>query len=627
MGSRVVTVEFYPAGKAVKVEYGITLRRAAEIADIDLEMPCGGKGRCGKCKVNFEQGAPAPTSTEQDRLTETELIQGYRLGCQAAVYEDAVVYLPDSVQGTKILTTGTARDVPLRPGITKKYICVQEPTVEDLRSDLTRILDAMGIERNRTQLSIAALRLLGLHSRQAGFNVTAVLACGEPIIFEPGDTTTECFGVAFDIGTTTLAAYLLDLNSGKQVGVTAAVNPQVSVGDDVISRIAYVMQEPHGLEKLRTSVIGELNKLVGILAHEAGISSQKIYEATVVGNTCMMHLCLGIDPSYLAVAPYVPSVSQSLYLSARDVGIRINRFALIHVLPSIAGYVGADTVGVILTSGLHKDGSTTLAVDIGTNGEIALGCKGRVLACSTAAGPAFEGAHIKHGMRAAPGAIDSVWFEDGSIQFSTVGVTKATGICGSGLLDAIVCLVQAGIIEPGGRIVDADEVPQEYSYIRGRVQAGEQGNEFILATAEDSINGSPIVVTQRDVREVQLAKGAIAAGIQTLMERLDVRPDDLDRIILAGAFGNYVRKESAIAAGMIPNVPLEKVHSVGNAAGEGAKLALISLDEREDADRIGDSVEYIELTTDLGFQERFADALMFGGEESNVSGVLLNNNT
>lgn len=612
MDSNSITVEFLPVGKDVIVEKGSALRFAAEIAGVDFGMPCGGQGRCGKCKVIFEQGAPPPTPAEQDKLTETEIAQGYRLGCQAAVYENAVIYLPDSMQGTKILTVGTARDVPLRPGIAKKCVRVDEPTVDDLRSDLTRVLDAIGLGQDCSGLSITALRKLNKVIRKDGFEVTVVLENGRPIGFEPGDTSAECYGVAFDIGTTTLAAYLLDLNTGKQVSVASAMNPQVRIGDDVISRISYVMQESDGLEALRKSVVSEMNGLLGILADGAGISHDRVYEAAVVGNTCMVHLFLGIDPSHLAQAPYVPVLSQSLCLGAREACIRINEFGRVHVLPSIAGYVGADTVGVVLASGFYEADELTLAVDIGTNGEIVLGSKGRILACSTAAGPAFEGAHIKHGMRAAPGAIDSVWLDGGEVRFSTVGGEKATGICGSGLLDAIVCIVQAGIVETGGRIVEASDLPAESRNLGDRIRTGEQGNEFMLAGAEETSIGVPIVITQRDVREVQLAKGAIAAGIQTLMERLGVGQENLDRIVLAGAFGNYVSKKSAVAAGMLPDVPLEKVHSVGNAAGEGAKLALISLDARRDADRIAESVEYVELTTDLSFQEKFTDALMFG---------------
>lgn len=611
MSTATIAIEFLPAGKTVRAEKGTLLRQVAEAAGVSIGIPCGGKGRCGKCKVVFEQGAPTPTPAEQDALTEIDLAQGYRLGCQTAVVEDAVVYVPNGVQGAKILTAGTAREVPLRPAITKKSAQIPEPTVHDLRSDLARVLDAFSADHD-SSCDLALVRRLGNDMRADGFNLTGVFAGETPIAFESGDTTSECYGVAFDIGTTTIAAYLLDLNSGKQLSIAAAMNPQAQVGDDVISRINYTIQESDGLDKMQSSVVAEMNNLLDLLCHGADVSPDQVYEATVAGNTCMMHLFLGIDPMHLAQAPYVPVVSKSMYIPSRTLGLKINEFGRVHALPGIAGYVGADTIGVILATDLYESDKLTLAVDIGTNGEIVLGSRNKMLACSTAAGPAFEGAHIQHGMRAASGAIDAVWFDDGEMKFSTIGGARATGICGSGLLDAVSCLKCAGIIEASGRIVDADEIPEEYSYLCGKLVLGERGNEFILASDGETSIGGPVVITQRDVREIQLAKAAIAAGIQTLMDRLEVRPEDLDRVVLAGAFGNYVRKESAIDAGMLPDVPIAKVHSVGNAAGEGAKLALISLDIREDADRIADSIEYVELTTDPGFQERFADALMFG---------------
>ena len=607
-----VNIEFLPSGKVIHVERGTALRDALEAAGIKLRLPCGGKGLCGKCKVIFEQGASPVTPTEDDRLTETELTQGYRLGCQTSVIEDSLVYIPDSVQGAKILTVGTARQVPLNPAVTKKYARVQPPDRDDLRSDLARLMDAFEIKESELELTV--LQSLGKDLRAADFDVTAVFSGNRLVGIEAGDTTSDCCGVALDIGTTTIAAYLLDLNTGKQISVAAAMNPQAGVGDDVISRINYVMQEADGLKKLQSMVVSESNRLIKVLADGADVSAERIYEVTVAGNTCMTHLFLGIDPTYLAIAPYVPVINDSISVKADELGIGISPLGRVHILPTIAGYVGADTVGVILASGFYEQEKLTLAVDIGTNGEIVLGSDRRMLACSTAAGPAFEGAHIKHGMRAAPGAIDAVWFENGGIRYSTIAGADARGICGSGLLDAIICLIKAGIIEPSGRIVDAEELQGEYAHLSERIEAGERGNAFVLASAEEASIGGPVVISQRDVREVQLAKGAIAAGIQTLMEKLNVRPDDLDRIVLAGAFGNYLSKESAIQAGMIPDVPLSKVHAVGNAAGEGAKLALISLDARRDADGIAERIEYVELTTDPGFQERFADALMFGSE-------------
>lgn len=607
------TVTFHPLGRSVEISDEMELHDIAELAGVDLRFPCGSKGTCGKCKVIFEAGTTEPTATELDRLSDSELAQGYRLACQTRVAGDAVIYIPDGQKSAKILTVGTSRKVAVKPAITKRHVKVAKPSVEDLRSDLTRVLDAFDIPNGHSWTDLPTLRHLAGNVREAGFEVTGVLANGAPLAWEPGDTTQHCYGAAFDIGTTTLAAYLIDLNTGHQVAVASAMNPQARVGDDVISRISYVMQNDDGLCRLQSAVIDELNKLLETLTATAGVSSESVYEATIVGNTCMTHLLMGVDPCHLAQSPYVPVVSQSVYLKACDIGLAISPHGRIHVMPCIAGYVGADTVGVVLSTAMYQKDEMVLAVDIGTNGEIVLGSKARMVACSTAAGPAFEGAHIAHGMRAAPGAIDAVWFGDSrELKFSTVGGERATGICGSGLLDAIIFMVQAGIVEAGGRIVDAEEVSDDYAHLRDRLREGERGNEFVLVAADETSIEGPVVITQRDVREVQLAKGAIAAGIHSLMDRLNVGLDDLDHVVLAGAFGNYVRKESAIAAGMLPDVPLSKVKSVGNAAGEGSKLALISLDARGDADRIANSVEYVELTTDFGFQERFADALMFG---------------
>lgn len=613
MSQSLVTVTFLPSGKVTQVEPGEPLRNIIGSSDIDLRMPCGGKGSCGKCKVIFQSGVPAITPTDEDVLNEMELAQGYRLACQAAISDDAVIFVPngDGMKSSKVLTVGTARKVNNSPVITKKHAVIPKPSISDQRSDLSRVIEAFEIVVENTEFPLTFLRSISGVMRNSNFDVTCVFANEIPIALEPGDTTWECYGVAFDIGTTTLAGYLMDLNSGVQVSVASAMNPQARVGDDVISRISYVMEDSDGLEALRSSVVDELNGIISALLDGTGISRDRVYEAAIVGNTCMTHLFMGIDPRHLAMSPYVPAVSQSLYLDAKEIGFAINEFGKILVLPCIAGYVGADTVGVILASDIYESEKMTLAVDIGTNGEIVLGSKNKLAACSTAAGPAFEGAHIKHGMRAAPGAIDSVWMDGNDLQFTTVANKPATGICGSGLLDVIIFMLKAGIIEDGGRIVDVDEIPDEFAHLRTRVVDGERGNDFILANADQTSTGEPIVITQRDVREVQLAKSAIAAGILTLMEELSVGTDDLDRIILAGAFGNYVRKESAIAAGMLPNVPLSKVHSVGNAAGEGAKLALISSDIRRDADKIGSQVDYIELTTNMGFQEKFADALMF----------------
>lgn len=609
-----IQITLRPSGRVLSVSRGTLLRQAVESFDIGLAFPCGGKGRCGKCKVLFESGAPDPTPDEIARLTEGEVTEGYRLGCVTMLTNDAIIHIPESFDfpSAKVLSTGFSRDASIAPATCKRFTSLPEPTTSDQRSDLARLMDGLGCNGHGSRVPLKLIRSLAGDIRKAEFNVTGVFSAGQLVGVEPGDTTDAVYGAAFDIGTTTIAAYLIDLNSGLQVSVASAMNPQARIGDDVISRINYTIQEPSGLNRLQKDVAAEMNRLLDTLIRSAGVKRSSVYEITVVGNTCMSHLFLGIDPRHLAVSPYVPTVSRSLELDARDPGLRISPFGKVHVLPNIAGFVGADTVGVVLATGLHHSARPVLAVDIGTNGEIVLGWDQRMLACSTAAGPAFEGAHIRHGMRATPGAIDSVWLESGDLRYNTVRGAKALGLCGSGLLDAVVCMCRAGIVESTGRIVDAAEVPAGSAHLQERVLQGERGNEFVLVRAEDSATGEPILVTQPDVREVQLAKGAIATGIRTLLEHADVALEDLDSVVLAGAFGNYMRKESAVAAGLIPDVPLEKIRSVGNAAGEGAKLALVSVDMRSEADEIARLVEYIELTTHPGFQDRFSEELMFG---------------
>ena len=610
MVSRDLTIKFKPSGRTVKVKGGVSLISVLETLGLTVDMPCGGKGRCGKCTVLFEQGAPPPTPTEEDRLSETDLLNGYRLSCQTVLHSDAVILIPNSHDSSYVLTRGMSRHIPLAPAITKRRAIIPKPSIEDQRSNLDRVLETFQVKRNLS-LGLPMIRRLSQAIRDSNYYITGVFAGEIPIAFEPGDTTGSCFGVAVDIGTTTLAAYLIDLLTGEQVSVAASTNPQTRYGDDVISRISYTAQDSFALERLRDVLVDEIQKLITMLADDMNITLEQIYEVCLVGNTCMTHLLLGVNPESLAQSPYVPVISQSLYVNASEIGLKLNEGALAYVLPCIAGYVGADTVGVLLATGLYESDRPVLAVDIGTNGEIVLGYKGRILACSTAAGPAFEGAHIKHGMRAAQGAIDSVRLEGDTVRFTTVGGGKAVGLCGSGLLDAIVCLIQAGIIDASGRIVAPSEVPAEFTSLAGKIREGEKGNEFILASPDDSPADRVIELTQRDVREVQLAKGAIAAGIQTLMRKMNIGSGDLEAVLLAGAFGNYVRKESAIAAGMIPRVPLERVRPVGNAAGEGAKLALISKDMREHAEQLAQYVEYVELTIAPEFQGRFAEALLF----------------
>lgn len=599
-----ITVEFRPGGEIVQAEAGVSLRHLASVVGIDLGMPCGGIGRCSKCKVAFITGAPSPTSAEREALSITELEQGYRLGCMTVLREDAVVSLSGVSKAINVLASGTRRHVPILPSVSKLCTDVPEPDVDDPRSDLKRVMESLGIGPDRLKMRLSALQEVGWIARNAETGVTGVFHDGNLVSCEHGDTTQHSFGIAFDVGTTTLAGYLIDLRTGEQLAVVSSLNPQTRFGDDVVSRVSFSERSSTNTEVLQRALIDQLNEMIASMCEEAGVSSQYVYDVIVAGNTCMLHLFLGLSPASLAQSPYVPTVSVSVTADASELNLKISRHGKVQTLPSIAGFVGGDTVAVLLATGLYEHEKIVLAVDIGTNGEIVLGSKDRLLACSTAAGPAFEGAHIRHGMRAYPGAIDAAWLDNGELKCSTIGGENPIGICGSGLLDIVASLVRVGVIDQGGRLLGADEV--ENPLMSSRLRAGEGGNEFVLSGEKG------IVLCQRDVRELQLAKGAIRAGIETLMQRLGVRTEDISRILLAGAFGNYIRRENAIYLGLLPYVPLDRIDSVGNAAGEGAKLALISRDIRREADRLAEYVEHVELMLDPGFSDKFADSMILG---------------
>jgi uncharacterized 2Fe-2S/4Fe-4S cluster protein (DUF4445 family) len=440
-----------------------------------------------------------------------------------------------------------------------------------------------------------------------GGRVTAVLRDGATILLEPGDTVNHCFGMAFDIGTTTVVGYLMDLNTGRQRSVASAMNPQVAHGDDVISRIQFA-GDPDGRSTLSGEIIETVNRLIGRAAAQAGVRGDEIYEITAVGNTTMMHLALDLDPSGLGQSPYVPVLTAPALVPAASLGIAVRSAARLYALPSIAGYVGADTVGVILSTGMDKAAGAILAVDIGTNGEVAVAAGGRLLVSSTAAGPAFEGARISQGMRAAEHAVERVEIKDDVIIRTVAG--EPGGICGSGLIDAVAELVRLGIVTEAGQLLSADAVSAEVpAAVRQRLRDTDDGTVFELAHADEAVDTTPVALTQRDVRELQLAKGAIAAGIRLLLEEAEVAPDAIDEILLAGAFGNYVRKESAVAIGLLPNLPLDRIHSVGNAAGAGAKLALTSRSRRARAEAIASRAQHIELSFLPTFYDAFTESM------------------
>jgi uncharacterized 2Fe-2S/4Fe-4S cluster protein (DUF4445 family) len=603
------TVSFSPGGKEASVEAGVTLASAAALAGVPLRTPCGGQGRCGKCLVQARGKLSEPTAAERRVLSEQELSEGWRLACQAVVVGDAQVSVPASslVIEHRIVAEGVGRETVVEPSVQKAALRLPLPSPDDARSDLTRVMDALG-GRVAPPSRAAALRHLPHAVRAQHGQVTAVVIGGELVDVEAGDTSEACYGVAVDVGTTTVVLYLCRLGTGQVAGVASGVNPQAQHGDDVISRLQFAVSTEDGTRRLQREVVGLINDLVATVCQQAGVSRHAIYEMVAVGNTCMAHFLLGVPPLGLAGKPFAPGFKSGQDVGAAELGIDINPAGRVYMVPGIGGFVGADTVGVILASELDVSNGLRVAVDIGTNGEIVVARDGDLYACSTAAGPAFEGARISQGMRAASGAIDSVTV-DGAVRYHVIGDVPPRGLCGSGVVDAVAELVKAGIVDGSGRFRAPEELDWVEEKVRRRVVRNEGGLEFVLAPAEESGTGRPVVITARDVRQLQLAKGAIYAGISLMLSRLGLEPEGIESLLLAGAFGNYIRRESAVAIGIVPAIDGERIVSIGNAAGVGARLALCSTSLRRRAEEIGRRVEHVDLSQEPGFYDHFAEAM------------------
>ena len=603
-----IELEFLPDKRKVRVPAGASIAEAAQAADIALETPCGGEGRCGKCRIKLLGPAPAPTSEEIAALGDDLIAAGFRLACRCRPQASVSVYIPPQSRliEQSILVEGIARELILDPAVRKSVVDVPPPSLEDQRGDLERLLQAAG--RPRALCPLPLLRQLGAILRGAGWRVTVVFAGDELIAVEPGDTGHSPYGLAFDIGTTTIVGYLLDLATGRQAAVASDTNSQVAHGEDVVTRIQFAADHPNGLELLRRDAVGVVNSIIAQCCRAAGISSDEVYDLTVVGNTCMHHLLLGLSPERLAVLPYVATVTAPQRLRAADLGLGINPGGHCYVLPNIAGFVGADTVGLILAAELDRGDALRVAIDIGTNGEVVAAGGGRILACSTAAGPAFEGATISRGLRATAGAIDSVAIGQ-DVSFTTINGGRVRGICGSGLIDAVAELRRVGVVDETGRMLPAARAQELPDAIGRRLRVRDERPEFILAWPQETQDGEPLTITARDVRQLQLAKGALYTGVDILLEEMGAEASQVEQILLAGAFGNYVKRESAVAVGLIPALPLERIRSIGNAAGVGAKLALAARSMRERAEEAARRVEYVELSSKPDFHLRFAEAM------------------
>jgi len=598
-------INFEPIGRLVDIAPGESLLEAAHSAGVELVSICGGKGSCDGCRVRVMSGKlSSPTLEEKSFFTPIELEDGYRLACQAKPLTDIKVDVPpESLTTTQRLQVkGQGVSVEGERIITPADVVLEPASLTDLRSDSARLRDALKIE-GYANVSFSPEVLFNLSGFLRGQNwrVRASLRGGRVVALLP--EAARILGLAVDIGTTKVAAYLLDLESGDVLAVRGAMNPQISYGEDVISRIDYSNENEGGRETLQGKVVAALNGMITEMCGEADVSMDQIVEAVIVGNTAMHHLLVGLPVRQLAMSPYVPAVSEPLDLPVGKIELDISPGAFIHLPPNIAGFIGADHVSMVLSTDVWQAVDTVIALDIGTNTEITLAVGGRMLSCSCASGPAFEGAHIRDGMRAAPGAIERVQIKNGQLNIYTIGGKHPVGICGSGILDTVAELLKDGVIDHRGSFQEGAP----------NVQEGMSGGhkEFILALSEDTGHGKDIVVTRSDINEIQLAKGAIRAGLEIILEEGGIEAGDIDEFIIAGAFGTYLDVGSAMTVGMFPDLPRERFRQVGNAAGTGAQQMLVSGERRRVADEIPERIEYIELTTHAGFEKTFMKALFF----------------
>jgi uncharacterized 2Fe-2S/4Fe-4S cluster protein (DUF4445 family) len=609
-GAERVRLRFLPEGTEVRVPSGTPVFDAASWNGIAIDSTCGGYGTCKKCKVRIVSGEVPVGPIDPRAFTADELRDGWRLACRAAARGELVIEVPPLQTRPKAALAGVGRHVILRPAVQKRHLVLDEPTMEDQRSDLRRVLDA--IDDLEPRCSVELLRSLGGTLRSARFDVTAVVVGEELIDVEPGDTTARRFAIAFDLGTTTVVATLVDLDNGQPLAVGSMLNRQQPFGADVITRISTTMMDPGALATLRERAHETLSTLTGEVCAEADVAPGEVYEITVCGNVTMMQLALGIDPEPLSMAPFTVATHEFPPTSAADFGVEIHPRGTAFVFPSLGAYVGGDIVAGMLATGLTRDRRLRLFIDVGTNSEIALGSVDRVLATAAPAGPAFEAAQIKCGMRAAEGAIEGLKIGGDSVTLDVIGDVEPVGMCGSGLVDAVAELAHCGLLDHSGRFIPDEDARALSPGLGARLTKVGEERVFVLHwRGEDPAES--VFLSQRDVRELQFAKASISTGWQILMNELGVTAEDISQVLLAGSFGAYLTPISAVRIGLVPKLALPRIVSAGNVAGEGAKIAALSARERAEAHSILREVEYVELSGRADFNDLFIDQLAFPG--------------
>ncbi len=599
------SIDFQPVGRRGKCRENESLLACARRLGVGINSICGGKGICHSCKAQIVAGTVSkPTRNERESFSSQELKDGWRLACQTYPTSDVKLMVPAESMTTRqrIQVEGLETKVPPEPPVRAYTVRLSAPSLEAPGADADRLLQALN-QRHKlrcAKIDIGALRTMSDHLRSWKWKGQAAVRNGEVIAILPSKS--RQLGLAIDLGTTKVAGYLVDLSDGHMLATKGTMNPQISYGEDIISRMTAAVHSPADAAALQKLAVDAINQLCLDLCGETGAKPEEILEAVVVGNTAMHHLFLLLPVKQLARSPFVPAISGALGVKARELGLNIAPGAYVHLLPNIAGFVGADHVSMLLATDAWQAKETTVALDIGTNTEVSLIHKGKVATTSCASGPAFEGGHITHGMRAATGAIERLRIDGDKIQYQTIDEMPPVGICGSGILDALAQLYAAKVIDEGGRIIDS----------RPHVRVYRGQREFILVSKEERKGKPAITITQHDVRELQLAKAAIRTGIQILLEAAGCTENDIRQVIIAGAFGTYIDLSSAVTVGMLPPLPLNRFRQVGNAAGMGAKLALISRRFRARAQAVASRVSYVELASSPGFQPIFTQASYLG---------------
>ncbi len=615
-------VVFKPSGKVVEVPVGTLLSDAAIQAGLALNLPCGGQGRCGRCRVKIEHGAISHRSGA--RLSSAEREEGWALGCQAVVKGDAIIHVPEqeAVEVKFITKTVGAERVALAaefagdrdPSVRRFHLTIEPPSLDDQTTDWDRLVRELATQHDipNATADLAMLRTLSRDLRDAEWDVTAVLDMGDPLLnpcaqprlvdLLPGDQTRRCYGVAIDIGTTSNVVYLVDLRQGKVVDRASAYNAQIQAGEDVISRIIYA-QKRDGLDRLQKMALKTLNGLLDELTTRHEIEPRQISKAVVAGNTTMIQLFMGIDPKYLREMPFIPTLSQPLPVTAETLGLNINPQATVDCLPVVGAYVGADITAGVLASGMYDTDKLTLFIDVGTNGEIVLGNRDWLITCACSAGPAFEGSGVRHGMRATAGAIEEIWIDHRTHEptYETIGGLPARGICGSGMIGLLAEMFVTGILDKAGKIQRDLPTP--------RVRVGDHGGEYVVAWANQSGIGADIVINEVDIANLLRTKGAIYAGFTVLVESVGLQMADVEQVLIAGAFGQYINVEKAIQIGLLPDMPWDRFRFLGNTSALGAFHALVSRPMRRELINVARKMTYLELSADNTFYDKFMSSL------------------